>query len=83
MKIQPVVAGIVLVAALSAAQQSAAPAADRDVVVLAAKILDPVSGKYTAPSAIVVRGTRIAKVIRSRSHQAVRYRLADCRVRTT
>jgi imidazolonepropionase-like amidohydrolase len=34
-----------------------------DIVVLAGRILDPVGGKYTSPSAIIVRGTRIAEVI--------------------
>jgi imidazolonepropionase-like amidohydrolase len=36
-----------------------------DVVVLAGRILDPVSAKYSPPSAIVIRGSRIAAVIPS------------------
>ena len=34
-----------------------------DLVVLAGRILDPVSAKYSPPSAIVVRGTRIVEII--------------------
>ena len=34
-----------------------------DVIVLASRILDPVTAKYNGPSAIIVRGTRIADVI--------------------
>ena len=54
MKIQSVIVAVALVAGL-------APAGD--VVVLAGRILDPISGKYTPPSAIVVRENRIAEVI--------------------
>ncbi|HUQ20676.1 MAG TPA: amidohydrolase family protein [Gemmatimonadaceae bacterium] len=34
-----------------------------DIVVLARRILDPISAKYSGPSAIVIRGTRIAQII--------------------
>lgn len=40
---------------------SARPAGD--VVVLASRVLDPVTAKYSAPSAIIIRGTRIADVV--------------------
>src|SRR6476620_9237337 len=49
-----------------------------DVVILAGRILDPATATYSAPSAIIVRGTWIADVIvRSRFHQQGTDRVID------
>jgi imidazolonepropionase-like amidohydrolase len=56
--------GLVVFAIACAGQtRSSAIRPAGDVVVLAARVLDPVTAQYSGPSAIIIRGARIADVI--------------------